>query len=118
MEDKKEEFNEIIEDKKKDVRKEKIRTITSTLFLLLLMVAIGTMIFTVKTLIEQKDVIVSDPLIYGMNKHNFTSCSCQDGSGLVWESQGKGFTSTKIDTSITDRLDNFLKNQNNTNGTG
>lgn len=61
------------------------------LFLLVIMIFIVVMIITLVTLIKNKDVIILDPLNYGMKVHNFTSCSCFDSSGNFWESRDKGF---------------------------
>jgi len=49
------------------------------------------MIKTINVLLENKEIIQKDPLIYGMGVHNFTSCSCFDFNGKDWYSTETGF---------------------------
>ncbi len=65
--------------------------ILSTLFLVLLGVAIIAMLLAVSTLLKNKDVIQQDPLRYGMDVHGFVSCQCFDEEGRDWQSEGAGF---------------------------
>jgi len=76
-----------------DLNKKGFSNLMQIIFLALLIIAICAMIFTVITLIKNKNIIISDPLIYGMKVHNFTKCSCLDSDGKFWDSEGKGFIS-------------------------
>jgi hypothetical protein len=67
---------------------------------ILMIIAICLLLFTVITLLKNKDIITSDPLSYGMKVHNFTSCSCFDSSGNNWRSTGSGFESNKINLKL------------------
>lgn len=58
---------------------------------ILMIIFICLLIFTIITLIKNKDLIISDPLNYGMKIHNFTSCSCFDFYGNNWKSKNGGF---------------------------
>ncbi len=66
-----------------------------------MIVAIVLLFFTITTLIKDRDIIKSDPLIYGMRVHNFSSCNCVDKEGFMWESTETGF---KHQRRIDDRL--------------
>lgn len=66
--------------------------ITITLiYLLLISIAVAALIFLSVKLVKNIDIIKSDPLSYGMNVHNFSSCSCIDGDGKNWNSFDGGF---------------------------
>jgi len=58
---------------------------------ILMLIFICLLIFTIITLVKNKDIIMSDSLVYGMKVHNFTSCSCFDSQGNNWESTLNGF---------------------------
>jgi hypothetical protein len=60
-------------------------------FNLLLVVTLCALIVTTVTLLKNKDLIVKDPLDYGMKVHNFTSCSCLDSQNKQWDSKDGGF---------------------------
>ena len=73
-------------------------------FLILLAVAIMVLIVCIVLLIRYKDEIMSDPLIYGMERHEFSYCSCRDINGYGWESvidgDKKGFQNIPMGSSI------------------
>ena len=66
-----------------------------TWFLILLVMVIILMVITITTLVKNKDLIMKDTLIYGMELHNFTSCSCYDSDGKLWYSTETGFTTSE-----------------------
>ncbi len=72
----------------KEIRRRKI---ISIVLLILIAFAIIVMLFTIITLIKNKNIIQSDPLIYGMDVHGFVSCQCIDEQGRDWRSNGTGF---------------------------
>jgi len=51
------------------------------MFLVLIMVFICLLSFTIFYLIQNKELITSDAISYGMRMYNFSSCSCIDSSG-------------------------------------
>ena len=64
-----------------------------TIFLVLLVIIIIVMIVSLTILVKNKNLIMTDTLIYGMELHNFTSCGCYDSSGILWSSTENGFES-------------------------
>jgi hypothetical protein len=76
-----------------NIKKQNRSDFKQNIFLILLVVAICVMIFTVLTLIKNKNIILSDAISYGMKSHNFKTCSCFDDSGNLWYSEGNGFVS-------------------------
>ena len=58
---------------------------------ILMVISICALIVTVITLLKNKEVITKDPLTYGMDKHDFTNCSCIDKQGKYWTSGDGGF---------------------------
>lgn len=77
---------------------------------ILMIIAICVLLFTVITLIKNKDIIISDPLVYGMKVHNFTSCSCFDGQGNNWQSKDNGFVTTKENSNYQINISKFKLN--------
>ena len=67
------------------------RMIIQILFIIGIVYATFTMAQTIKTLISERDIINSDPIIYGMDAHGFISCQCFDEQGLEWYSAGERF---------------------------
>jgi len=61
------------------------------IFLILMVICIFLFVYTIIQLIQNKDLITSDPITYGMKIHNLTYCSCIDSIGNSWESTEKGF---------------------------
>ncbi len=55
-----------------------IRTIT----MIGIWVAVILLIVVIISLIKNVDEIKSDPILYGMDKHNFNYCSCLDEKGI------------------------------------
>ena len=74
-----------------EARRQTRRTLLSVAFIVAIIIASYAMIVTTKTLIENKEIITSDPLIFGMDVHGFVSCQCFDEQGSEWSSQGTGF---------------------------
>lgn len=72
-------------------RREKTKMVIQVVFLFLLASAIIALIVTTVTLVKNKNELVTDPLIYGMEKHGFISCQCYDESGKDWYSLQDGF---------------------------
>lgn len=62
-----------------------------TLFLILIVICIFLFTYTIATLIKNKEVIINDPITYGMKVHNYSYCSCMDSKGQYWESAEQGF---------------------------
>jgi len=67
-----------------------------TLFLILLLIVIILLVISLVVLIKNKNLIMKDTLIYGMELHNFTSCSCYDSENTLWVSGETSFTTQKI----------------------
>ena len=66
------ENNEILPKEKKD----NLRMYTNLLFVLAIIIASVSMVFTINTLLKNKEIIQQDPITYAMNQMNFTSCNC------------------------------------------
>lgn len=67
---------------------------------LLLVITIGVLIFTTITLIKNKDIIIKDPLTYGMGVHNFSECSCLDYNHKMWYSENGGFINREVNDAV------------------
>ncbi len=65
--------------------------VIKTLFLILLVITIVSLIFAIVNIIKHKDMLMSEPLTYVMERYNMESCSCTDGEGVVWNSGERGF---------------------------
>ena len=61
------------------------------IMLFLITIFIICLIVTISLLLHYKNLIISDPLSYGMEVHGFTSCSCYDSDNKYWESTDNGF---------------------------
>ena len=61
------------------------------LILALILVFLIILVFTIVIFVRNVNLIKSDPLIYGMKRHNFIDCSCFDSSGNYYVSSGEGF---------------------------
>ena len=61
------------------------------IYLVLIFIFIVVLTFTIIYFVKNANLIKSDPLIYGMKKHNFTSCSCFDSNGNNYQSYEEGF---------------------------
>ena len=72
-------------------KQQRKKFIVSIIFLILMIIAITALINATTTLIKNKDIIQSDPLIFGMDVHGFISCQCFDMKGKSWISNGTGF---------------------------
>jgi len=66
------------------------------IYLIVIIIFIGVMIITIITFVKNKNLIVSDPLNYGMEIHNFTSCTCFDNQGNHWLSTENGFVNKRL----------------------
>ena len=102
-------------DEERQLRK---RFIVSVLFLFLLAGSIIALSTATIILIKNKNIITSDPLIYGMNVHNFSSCQCTDNQGLQWTSKDTGFTTEQFIPGPTIVDFNVSKINGEINGTG
>lgn len=57
----------------------------ATIILVILVIAMGVIVIThIKEIRE-------DPLIYGLEKHNYHGCVCYDEEGMRWEQTEQGF---------------------------
>ncbi len=77
-------------------KENKKKMINSTIFLVLMVVAIVALLYATTTLIKNKDLIGQDPITYGMKAHGFISCQCFDETGTEWYSAGEGFVSQRL----------------------
>ena len=67
---------------KENIKEEYIRSNkTQMIFLILIGILIFVLVFTIFYFIKNNEIIKTDPFIYGMKQHNFSSCSCFDSSG-------------------------------------
>ncbi len=67
------------------------KLIISIIFLVLILIATIALVNATMILIKNRDIIGQDPLRYGMDLHNFTSCQCLDVDGKDWKSNELGF---------------------------
>lgn len=67
------------------------KLIIQVVFIICILVASFAMVKATKTLIENKDLIVQDPLIYGLELHNFSSCQCFNDFGQTFTIGNKLF---------------------------
>ena len=67
------------------------KEIIQIIYLILMVFIIVLMLVTISILIKNKNIIMSDPLVYGMETHNFQSCQCIDYEGRGWYSYEGGF---------------------------
>ena len=65
------------------------------LFLILMFVTITALTMTTVALLRNAKLIGEDPLSYGMQQHNFTTCSCFDADGKTWTWNGSLFTTQR-----------------------
>lgn len=77
---------EVVEKKPKS----KYQRVYDALMMVALWFFIALLLITIVTIINYKDIISKDPLNYGMDLHNFTSCTCHDTEGKLWESMEEG----------------------------
>ena len=62
-------------------------------FLIFLIILVFVLMFLTIAFFRYGKAITSDPLIYGMKKHNYTYCECLDSKERVWKSSKYGFYS-------------------------
>jgi len=79
-----------------ELRKKKRRMIMNIVFLIVIAFASFSMIRTTNVILDNKEMIQSDALLYGMSLHNFTSCQCFDSFGRDWYSNEEGFVHGSI----------------------
>ena len=65
------------------------------LFLVLMFILILLLLMMIILFVKYKNIIVTDALTYGMEKHEFQYCLCIDKSGETWESYEGGFIKNK-----------------------
>lgn len=83
--------SKMIEEKNNEIEKENQKFVFSVLFLVLIAILIAVLIFAIIFLVKNRDIIQSDPLIYGMKKHDFVLCQCWDSKERIWVSNEIGF---------------------------
>jgi len=64
------------------------------IYLILILIFLVILVFTIVYFVKNANLIKSDPFIYAMKKHNFSSCSCFDSNGNHYENYGEGFIFT------------------------
>ena len=101
------------------IDKVKKRSLFEWVRLILLVLAIFALLYTINTLIKNKEIITTDTLMYGMNEHNFTSCICLDTTNQTWYSNNSGFNTHRyskqyyaIEESMEVNLTNILSKEN------
>lgn len=62
------------------------KTIISSIFLILLSLAIIALFIAIMTVIKNKEMLQEQPIDYVMDKYNFVSCSCTNIEGEVFQS--------------------------------
>ncbi len=72
-------------------RKQKIRTIMNTCFLILMLFAIIGLFGAVINLIKHKDLYQNEPVTYVMERYKMTACACLDSEGKEWYSGEEGW---------------------------
>lgn len=75
----------------KELRRQTVRFIIHTAFIMAIIYASYSMIIAINVLLDNKEIIQKDALIYGMGLHNFSSCLCLDNQGREWTSTETGF---------------------------
>ncbi len=61
-------------------------TIRNTIFLFLLALSIIALIMAIATVVQNKEMLMKQPVDYIMDKYNFVSCSCTDNEGNSYQS--------------------------------
>ena len=64
----------------------KRETIVNSIFLILMFLAIIGLFMAIITITKNKDMLMSEPIDYVMDKYDFVSCSCTDAEGQVFQS--------------------------------
>ncbi len=59
------------------------QTTLQIIFNVLLFIVIITLIVTTVILVKNVNIIKSDPFLYSMSVHNFSSCSCIGEEGMI-----------------------------------
>ena len=57
----------------------------------LILATVLALVWTTMTLVKNKDIIMKDPIVFGMDAHGFISCQCYDQKGVEWYTVGNGF---------------------------
>ena len=61
------------------------------IFAVLMAIAIIALIVSIILLVKYKDVIMADPMKYGMEQRNFDSCTCKTSEGQYYEITREGY---------------------------
>ena len=69
-------------DEHKESRK---RTNINLLFLVMLFISIVLLFFAITTIVNNKELVLQQPIDYIMNEYGFVSCSCTDELGEVFQ---------------------------------
>lgn len=62
------------------------KTIMNFAFLILLFLAVIALFMAITTIIQNKEMLQSQPIDYVMEKYDFVTCSCTDAEGEVFQS--------------------------------
>ncbi len=73
------------------------KTIINFVFLILMFLAIIGLFFAITTIIKNKEMLQEQPLDYIMDKYDFTSCSCTNAEGELFQS---GFNLIEVSEAI------------------
>lgn len=60
-------------------------TIKNTIFLFLLALSIMALLMAIVTVVQNKEMLMEQPIDYVMDKYGFISCSCIDGEGKSYQ---------------------------------
>ena len=61
------------------------KTIINSIFLILLFLAILGLFMAITTVVKNKEMLQEQPIDYVMDKYGFTSCSCANAEGEVFQ---------------------------------
>lgn len=62
------------------------RTIINSFFLILLFLALIALFMAIVTILQNKEMLQSQPIDYVMEKYDFVSCSCTNVEGELFQS--------------------------------
>ena len=66
-------------------RESRKRTNINLLFLVMLFISIVLLFFAITTIVNNKELVLQQPIDYIMNEYGFVSCSCTDELGEVFQ---------------------------------
>ncbi len=62
------------------------KTIINSIFLVLMFMAVIGLFIAIKVVIDNREMLQSQPIDYVMEKYDFVSCSCTNKEGEVFQS--------------------------------